>query len=537
MMANTNASEITTNTSGIDDTINIGSLRLDARYQGDSLIQRVKEILQLDSIKEWSVIDSFENLALVHYNEDEDEKVDMNLYGHLRGILVDTEAGAVVASSYGYTPTAIMDKLEMENGTLTITDNQSNVHVFDEMMIKRAFEGVVIRVIWHKGRAFHLSHRKINPRRSRWGTSSDFLSMYYEAGGPSDEQLFDITKPYSDTCYTFLVVHPSLLVATRQKVDRPYIVFLSQQKMELNRPLEEVGTGCASFVTNSCINGIVPESFIHEPSTLSLEEANNHLRYGYFNAFDTEDPRQLTGEAVIIYRILDGVVSDIVKVHSTSYEWRCTIRGNNPNIVHQFYSLLNMVFPDTQKDPQAWEHLKNKLIMFPLYDVQSLKELFNQNQCILTIPSGTINKQHYNNRDARIHLLWLNYVLSLPLSCQEQGLDILTNFFETRKAVWTWIQSIESNKRIDLEKSEYSVRVKNIISTARKFSKDRVAAGKNYSKAGTYMKLSVLIKSTIRNLINKENGTSLYSLAKEMKQSQKSLNSNIPPVLPTNSVQ
>ena len=40
------------------------------KYKGDELTQKVAGILKLDSNSGWSVVDTFENLAMVHYNED-----------------------------------------------------------------------------------------------------------------------------------------------------------------------------------------------------------------------------------------------------------------------------------------------------------------------------------------------------------------------------------------------------------------------------------------------------------------------------------
>src|SRR5437763_8501385 len=212
----------------------------DASYKGDALTRRVCDILGCKDIQSWSIIDTFEDLALVHYEEDSD----MTTYGHLRGILVDIETGAIIADSFGYTPTALANKIEDNDGIISIKDKDDVNHIFSgDYHIKRIFEGVVIRVIWYKSKLYRITHKKINPVRSRWGSSKPFISMYEEAGGPSAEQLFDTSKPYSSTCYHFLVVSPELLVGSRQKVSCPYIVCIAQHTMDLKRPVNDVAPG------------------------------------------------------------------------------------------------------------------------------------------------------------------------------------------------------------------------------------------------------------------------------------------------------
>lgn len=498
----------------IENTQPIIPLVLDASYKGDEITQKVAKILALDDIKSWSVIDHDPEakLALVHYNDD----ADMLTYGDLRGILVDLETETVIADSFGYTPISVLSELKEKDGVITVKDKQGQLHVFNKetTSIKRVFEGVVIRAVWHKSKLYLITHRKIHPLRSRWGSSKSFMSMYEEANGPKAEDLFDTTKPFSNTTYNFLVVDSSLLVGTRQKVSKPYLVFLAQRDLEIGRPKDQVACGKANFKYDETIGGSVNESFIHKPKLLTLDEANQHLKYGYYNPFDVDDERQLTGEAVIMYEMENGLVKDIVKVHSPSYEWRSNLRGNNPNINHQFYSLLNMVYPDITTD-DAWKKLNKDLIMFPLYSEKSLKDLFSKSGGILMIPTDKVSSDLLS-RESRIHLLWINYVLSLPTSLQLDALNILANFKKDRNDVTVWIQELES-KHKDIESVDLPRRVKSIITSSRHLARERMTQGTNRSSYGSYMKLPVLIKSTIRNLINKENGTSLYGLIRDMK--------------------
>lgn len=492
-------------------------------YQGDELKRRVASILGLTEIYGWNVVDTYEDsekgvhLALVHYNDD----ADMSLYGHLRGVLVDVVGGFVIAKSFGQTPTATSDTLSVVDGKCSVTDTEGFVHSFDldDVTIKRAFDGVVIRVIRHKGETYYLTHRKIRPTRSRWGSSPPFLTMYSQGGGPTEDQLFDLSKENSTTCYVFLVCHPVLLVGSRQNVSHPYVVFLT--KYEMNSEYENCAPGIDTFERIKTIKGIADSPFIHDPQPLSIEEANKHLKWGYYNEFDAQDDRMTTGESIIMYSMQDGEIFDIVRVNSPSCSWRSSLRGNNPNIVNQFYSMLNLVYkdvatPNNANANKAWDDLKNNFILFPLYEESSIKDLYNTNKGILTLPMEPVTKDMYATKESRFHLLWLNYVLALPTPVQSEALDILSNFKTDRQDLVTWLIDLESTKNINLD--DYHRRIKSLLQSARAISRQRVKDKNNYSLNGAYMSLPTIIKSTIRNFVGKENGPSLYTLVREMKK-------------------
>lgn len=505
----------------IEQNISAGPLVLDVSYKGNEVTRKAAEILGLSDIHGWSVVDSSDSLAMVHYNDD----ADMKTLGHLRGLLLDLETKTIIADSFGYTPTANESQLNVVDNNISIKDQDGVNHIFsvDDVIIKRIFEGVVIRVIWHKNKCYRITHRKINPVRSKWGASKTFLDMYEEAGGPTPDQLFDQTKPYSNTCYDFLVVDQSLLVGTRQKVYKPYIVCLAQRTMDIKRPEDEVAPGLATFTTTDIVGGVVSESIIHNPAKLSIKEANHHLKFGYYNEFVADDSRQLTGEAIIIYTMNNGIVNDIVKVQSPSYEWRVNMRGNNPNIVNQFYSLLNTAYVDI-KTETSWNLFKKRFILLPLYDERSLKNLYDNTQGILTIPSGEVFKDDYTTRESRVHLLWINFVLSLPPQLQGSAINILSNFKKDRYDVIKWLQDHESKtKSMAIESIDLHKRAKGIIDVSRKFARKSVDNSTNYSANGRYMTLHTAIKNNIRNFINKENGSSLYGLVREMKYERKTL--------------
>ncbi|MEM4260083.1 MAG: hypothetical protein QXG00_02505 [Candidatus Woesearchaeota archaeon] len=486
--------------------------------QFNEVTKRVAEILQLEINDQWFVVDHKDNLALVHYSKD----ANMTFYGNFRGLLIDLEVGAILADSFGgYTPTATASKLNVVDNLVTIKDHYGLYHQFNinDMIIKRAFEGVVLRAIWHKGKMYLITHRRIDSSRSKWGSAKTFLSMYEEANGPKAEELFDITKPYSNTCYHFFIVDPSLLVATRQRVNKPYIVFLTQRTMDIKRPQEQVAPGKKLQRIVYDITSTIDEPIIYKPKKISIEEANKHLSSGYYEPFSVYDERESTGEAVIIYAKKNNKIYDIVKVHSPSYDWRSNMRNNNPSIIKQFYLLLDEVYKDL-KTEEDWKRFKKRLILFPLYSEEFIEELFNETKGILKIPYTTPpSRELFNNRRNRIYLLWLNYFFSLPLSIQGKALKLFNDYMYQKSKLIRWIQNIEKNRTVDKDTDNQTPaqqRIKSIIKTAREKSKEFYLKDKSVS-------LDILIRNSISNFINKERGNSLYSLIREMNKEENAL--------------
>lgn len=537
-MANISTITIDTTAADICPTI------FDGSYKGTETQRRISEITGYSDLSQWSVLETLktetgeDQIALIHY-----EPTGIRECGAARGDVYDLETGALIAKSFGHTPIAVLDQIVIQDGLIDIQDEDNQIHTFDPAAckIKRGVECVVFRVIRHAGKMHFFTHRRLTPSRSRWGASPFFLEMYREAGGPTEEQLFDLTTPYSSTCYVFAVVHPALLVATRQIVTAPYIVHLASFEMDLKRPAEEVSVGIPTFITSTEITGSVTTSFIHSPLDLTIDEANIYLNYGYYDEYPQSDIRQQTGEMVIIYSMdPEGNIQDIVKVHSSSYEWRCQTRSNNPNIVNRFYTMLNWVH-DEPKTETDWVLLRKRLLFFPNYPEAELKAVYDQHGAILALPDAPTTIDMFKSREARIHLLWMNYVLSLPPCSQGEGLKILAAFKEDRNAVITWFCQLEQIRDIDTKditvlfpdfadrkmgeqgRKKYLAifrRVQGLISSARRLARERVDAKLNYNQRGGYLKLTQIIKMTLSNLIRKEHGESLYNLVRIMKDVQ-----------------
>lgn len=494
----------------------------------------VSELLNIPNTSDWSIIDQEGSLVLVHYaipTTPNKAPVDMTKYGHLRGVLIDLETGCVVANSFGYTPTAVASHIDKDNdGNIVVYDKDHISHTFEShnCVIRPIFEGVVLRILKYKGKVYNITHRKINPVKSHWGSSGNFLDIYKLANGPSAEQLFDESKPNSSTVYNFLVVDSTLLVGTRQKVHSPYVVLLSTTELKYPFSDEDTAKGIFDFECRSEISAEMETGAVVNITNYTLEQANEHLRDGYYPS-TSEDPRTTNGEGVIIYSINEnGDIGDIVKVHSEAYDWRVMMRNNNPNIDHQFYSLIDSARYNLIGN--NYEAFIDDFALFDEYSPNELKSIYNKNGAITALNLTSIDPNHpYSiNRDARIMLIWINYVFTLPPNHQLQAIDIIDKFFLERTRLINWLITIERQNKVlnsviilnhqELKAPTNNCKNKDPLGEVRSIlqrSRNLAYQSKN-DPHNKHLPIHTVISNTISNLVYKEYGINVYKLIRIM---------------------
>lgn len=439
-------------------------------YTGDTNLSDLLPIMGLNEGIGFNIIDEKEHLTMLHYNEGIEAEL-MNKVGHVRGTLIDTEKKVIVGSSYGHTPICI--KNEIEEGRYVFEDVDGIVHTFTNPVIRPVFDGVVMRAIRNKGENYLLSHKKIVTNKSRWGNSKTFPNMYKEAGGPTFEELFDQSKPYSTTCYYFLVVHPELLLATRQSVDAPYVMLLDAEEM-FEEDLDST-KGIYSPPEFRTLGSKVNESGVYLPFEMNLEQANNHLKNGYYKPIDVVDSRLSLGESVIMYEKVNGKMKDIVRINSSGYSWRFGMRANNSNPYHRMFELFDS---DTKPIPFT-------------VDPGTFRK-FCETRTILA-PQITDSASC-----SRVEMLWMNYVVSLPVSFQKEANNYLDKYKSDIQGTFDGLVRIEKERLEKKEDCPFVVRtlVKNL---------------RNESKKGEYQnKLEMHLKKMKR--------TDLYILIKNVRE-------------------
>ena len=492
--------------------------------ENHELKKQVANILGIEVSAGWAVLDGDveKELYLVHFTV----QANMNKYGALRGLVVSLKHKAVIARSFGYTPSATLDELKVGvDNMLRFTDDSGTDHVIDmeKAIIKPKFEGTLLRVFKYDGKVYHSTHRRLNANKSRWGRSATFMEMYTELGGPKDEDLFDPKFSYSPFCHLFLIVHPDVLVVSKISLNPGFLVYLGPKEMfspnDPNFPykdeIDKVEVGVQTPpVTTELIQSAPEEGgkALYTPLNLTIEKANAHLRYGFYEPFDDSDlePRLSPGEAIVITTLTgDGQVKPcLIQIQSTAYSWRLSMRENNPNLLHRFYDLVNFSYLPTETDEGLTEYTRLFPILKP-YPLSEIERFLTSDGPIIVWPGGEASSMWMKNRSDNLYNIFMCFLAAVPLHRQKEVASMYTHLVDSREAVIEWIQNLEQTQADVMVSPDYSDRIKNIIDASRSFVQKGMASGrvKNVSRD---------IALSIRKLILQERGPSLYRLQKEM---------------------
>ncbi len=449
----------------------------------------VAEVLGVP-LEGWNIIDydSASGLALIHYLEN----ADLTQCGNLHGPIVDVQNRKLVCSSFDYTPTVVTSQLQHYEGRLNLFDLDCHMHHVDKYRLTYGFEGVIIRCFKHKGVVYRSTHKRLDPSRSRWGSSISFLAMYWALEGPTDEQLFSEEED-SPWCYCFLVVHSDLLTASKQKMrendtadraDRAsgFLVFLGCKDMSGRGQTADL-----RFPISDDIN--LKQKEIYRPRDLSLSEANHHLSQGFsLDYTEPADVRLGNGEFVILHKLDDqGKTVGHIKVMSPAYHWRAKVmREDDHNAWHAFFSHIGY----------ASLPLEELAVHVPLLLPQAEVEIpFTSDKLIVADLHNPLHREMLSSPMSKLNCIWQAFLYSCPLLLQESVKEYLTRLLSSREELISWYFDLHNNDiPSDIEK-ELQPRALKIIRSYRSRKTDN---------------------SVIRSIVEIERGPSLYKLIRNM---------------------
>ena len=514
----------------------------------------ISEVLGIENSAAWDIVssDPEHHLYMVHHKPE----ANLSEYGQIRGIVVDTNAKTIVCRSYGYAPTVVSDQVLIQpgDGNIHLIDELGLEHVVDPARsnFKIGFEGTLINVFKHDGKVYRATRKRLDPARSRWGNSKTFMEMYWELGGPTDEVLFDPESKYSPYCHVFIIVHPDVLVVSKDNIGDGYLVYLGPKQMwslDYNdSPYKQTQKD------ESLFPGVTQEDFekdprpnagwidpdVHVPQTvsnmgantshthtifsphnLSIEEANKHLMFGFYNEFegyDKLDRRMLPGEFIIVHKLDEnGATTGMVRVESTPYSWRSGMRDNNPNILHRFYQMVNGSY--LRYDSADGKARYNALYpIFEPFDEASIKDQINNDGAYVVWPQDGpyYDPEYLMDKESRMYNIWLAFLNSVPLHKQKDVAGYLDNLYKKRGDLIGWLKMIENRGHLDA--TEYSRRLIDIIQAARRFAQEKTERGQDRDRRGHKQSVKDMTRDNIRNLLMKEEGSSLYRLIREMER-------------------
>lgn len=478
----------------------------------DPLRSHVAQIIGHESYLPWTIVqdkvfetkDGNKHLVLI----DVDPKVAPDLI-HLRGIIVDVDVEVILATSQGYTDTAVSDGLMADGGDIALVDTDEKYHLFPagEYTAYYALDGAVVRLFWYGGKLFVATHRAMwlydAPQRSRWGSGPTFHEMIELCGVPPVDELFDTSVMNSDTCHLFLLCHPSLNVSSR--VSGCFCVHVESFAMSLKSGTVSA-PGKIDFAVTEDLPLVVADKTVYRQRPLSLDEMNNHLLSGFFNPVPTADPRITTGESIMLFRRQAGTLLDVVRVYSTAAYHRMTLRGNNANPVHQFHALISYALPPLDSEA-AHRELWSRFASLRPYSEEQVLQTLQDFGAVHLIPVEFHSDEWLSSVDNRIHMVWLNMILAMAPEKQPGFATAFSDFKRAREQLVNWLIELEQSPTPIHTLGEEYGRCKSLIKGARD------AAGRQKQRA----QRNVSVAEFIRNFVFREKGPSVYKMVRLMR--------------------
>ena len=237
-------------------------------------------------------------------------------------------------------------------GGTSYTDFKENVPI-ERVRFEESIDGTMINVFYYKNE-WHVSTKGcIDAKRSRWGSSKSFYTMFHEACN------FDLQELNKTYCYTFVLVHCDNRIVTKYSQSDLYLVHVRNMTTMQSMPRDyDYGT---NFTRPQVLTFTSYEELDTSLKTLPYNKEG-------FMLFDTLNPD---------YR---------VKCKGDAYIYVKNMKGNDRN---KRYSLLNKMLQDTEVD---------YLRVFP-EDYAEFKELAREvNRLIQSVSYYYKNVHVYKNK-------------------------------------------------------------------------------------------------------------------------------------------
>jgi hypothetical protein len=472
---------------------------------------KVAKVLSIDEDPSWT-IEVSENLCLVS-----SKKEMMPRYPDLRGCVVDLNHSKVVVPCYGRITSVLTPMVHFDQGQMTVEDMDGNVKTLERNDIRftYGFEGPVLRLYKNGGKIYCSTNRRLDCSKSRWGTKKTFLEMFKELGGDAIlEKAFDPVKPYSSHFLTFIVVHPDMLLCTKQNVESGYLVFLGSQPCfepsTCPYPEDQVDWISSStkfdvpFITTDIFEGAIANKVPYCPMPLSVDDVNRHLLVGYGQKH-SNDIRTGSGEFVIAYVKNESSFSQeqLYRFVSPAYEHRTKMRNEDPNLLHQFYCLSS----EANLSDAEFE------MRYPWLEYEDVKKEEAEEGRIMFWNKG--KRPIAPDWQKKFRNLWKHFVLSVPLHRQAEVFGYYKQFFLNRETLATWLCSFFGRTVEPLSETSteeiLTPRAKKLMELALAYER------KHNPKADLTLSRKNLERN-MRYLLTNERGTSLYMLWKNRKQ-------------------
>ena len=170
---------------------------------------------------------------------------DRDTMTRIRGVVVAIDSkgvGSIISRGYPFTPTCVIKPDQVSIGNFDLTDVFGFTHRINpaKMVATLGFDGTILRVSRYNGKSFISTNKNLDPRKSHWGNSPNFVDIYNDFGGPELSSLFDPKFKSSNITHTFMLVHPALQCASRVNIGKGYLTYLGTLKNDHNNKSDQI---------------------------------------------------------------------------------------------------------------------------------------------------------------------------------------------------------------------------------------------------------------------------------------------------------
>jgi hypothetical protein len=295
-----------------------------------------------------------------------------------------------------------------------------------------------------------------------------------------------------------------MLLCTKQNIGSGYLVYLGKEecftKEDCPYPLDEVDwylEGNKTFSVAVSFEISIQNKIPYSPTSLSMDDVNKHLLLGYGTKY-SNDIRTGSGEFVIGYLKQEGNRERLFRFVSPSYDHRCRIRNEDPNLLHQFYCLSS----EAHLEDAEFE------AKYPWLEYEETKKQEASDSKIMFWNRG--KRAVAPDWQKKFRNIWKHFVLSVPLHRQEEAFGFYKQFFLNRETLVGWLCSWYG---VDTKLTEESLSTRGLKLMQLALDYER----KHNNKADLTLSKKNLERN-MKYLLSNERGSSLYMLWKNRKQ-------------------
>lgn len=358
----------------------------------------------------WNIVDSDGDVLLVSFNPKLVRGADLKRLGWLKGTAVHRRRRCRVITGQGYAAGAVVNTLELDkNQQLNVTDNFGRNHSFDltKTMITPMFEGTILNISKIDNKIYYSTGNTLHAQNSFYNGSAKYVDAYNKLGGPAAELLFDPSVTDSPYTHVFILVLPELLSCTKLDVGAGFLVYLgANQNWDQHQAPAHVNYETKPWfdfqspLLSHDIDELDDKPFIYAIGNMTIDQANKLLQFGFMEPFDVKgyDQRLLPGEALILQDFSNPKQPKTIRIYSSSYAWRRSIRGEEPSIRATFYHLAD----DRNLSTAAFEHKYPKLAEI---DIDAAADIINNGDYLQLWPLSSQNMPTTDSMQ-RLEVIW-----------------------------------------------------------------------------------------------------------------------------------